>query len=85
MMTDLACATGDFTSVTLYDTLGVEATEFIINQCELTTIFCTSDKIAGLAQSKIAEKIPTLTNLVIIDKSIVSDIEIGEKAGIKIY
>ena len=42
---DLACINSDITSVTLYDTLGVESTEYIINQCELKTIFCTSDKI----------------------------------------
>ncbi len=45
IITDLACLCSDITSVTLYDTLGAEATEYIINQCELKTIFCTSDKI----------------------------------------
>jgi long-subunit acyl-CoA synthetase (AMP-forming) len=28
---DLACVCYDFVSVTLYDTLGIEATDFIIN------------------------------------------------------
>ena len=31
VMVDLACLCSDVTSVTLYDTLGVESTEYIIN------------------------------------------------------
>ena len=40
MIIDLACILGGLTSVTLYDTLGSDSTGFIINQCELKTIFC---------------------------------------------
>jgi len=52
LMVDLACLMSDVTSVTLYDTLGAESTEYIVNQCELKTIFCTADKIELLAKSK---------------------------------
>lgn len=38
MITDLALAMSNITSVTLYDTLGAESTQYIINQCELSTI-----------------------------------------------
>lgn len=40
MLVDLACILSGLTSVTLYDTLGTESTSFIVNQCELKTIFC---------------------------------------------
>ena len=40
MIFDLACAISGLTSVTLYDTLGAESTGYILNQCELKTVFC---------------------------------------------
>ena len=81
---DLACICFDLVSVTLYDTLGTEATEFIINQCELTTVFCTADKIGLLAKSKEEGKIPTLANLILMDYGKVEDISMAEKAGFKL-
>ena len=40
MLVDLACILSGLSSVTLYDTLGAESSAYIINQCELKTIFC---------------------------------------------
>lgn len=39
MIFDLACCISGLTSVTLYDTLGAEATGYILNQCEVKTVF----------------------------------------------
>jgi long-chain acyl-CoA synthetase len=75
----------DITSVTLYDTLGVESTDFIINQCELKTVFCTADKISQLAGSLQNESTPSLQNLVLLDNAKMEEIEVGEAAGLKIY
>ena len=45
MKADLACVLSAMTSVTLYDTLGEDSTRYIIEQCELKTVFVTQDKI----------------------------------------
>lgn len=51
-ITDLACALGNITSVTLYDTLGADSTEYIVDQSELATIFVQADKIKELSNIK---------------------------------
>lgn len=67
MTTDLACIFNDITSVPFYDTLGMGAIEFIINQTELTTVCCTADKIKVLTKMKRNGKIDTLENLIVFD------------------
>ena len=47
-------------SVALYDTLGATAKETIIDECELTTIFCSGDLVDSLIELKKAGKVPTL-------------------------
>lgn len=45
----------NITSVSLYDTLGVDATKFILNQTELTTMIVANEYILKLADLKIAD------------------------------
>ncbi|KAI8919305.1 hypothetical protein DFJ77DRAFT_487409 [Powellomyces hirtus] len=52
-------------TVPLYDTLGNEAIEFIVNETETTTIAATSDKAKVLINMK--EKIPSLKLIVVMD------------------
>lgn len=40
------------TVVTLYDTLGKESVEFILNQTSIKTVVCSADKIKGLLDLK---------------------------------
>ena len=74
-MVDLACLMSDITSVTLYDTLGDDSTAYIVNQCELKTIFCTADKISQLAS--LMPKMKSLKNLVLMDSGTVYDVDEG--------
>ena len=71
--------------MTLYDTLGEDSTSFIINQCEIKTIFCTSDKIQILADLKQKEEIPTLENVVLLDAGKYEQTKAGEDAGLHIF
>ena len=41
------------TTVAFYDTLGVDATKFIINQTELTTMAVSIDFVSQFAQMKL--------------------------------
>ncbi|KAJ3024216.1 Long chain acyl-CoA synthetase 7 peroxisomal [Thoreauomyces humboldtii] len=52
-------------TVPLYDTLGIEAIEFIIGETELSAVVATTDKAKILA--RMSEKIPTLKLLIIMD------------------
>lgn len=67
IITDIALAMTNVTSVTLYDTLGAESTEYIIDQCELSTICLTADKIKDLLKLKHEGKISSLTNFILFD------------------
>lgn len=44
-ITDFGCIVAGITSVPLYDTLGQESIEYIINQTLLKTVVCSADKI----------------------------------------
>ena len=44
------------TTVAMYDTLGEEASRYVINQTELITIACSKDYVKKLSNMKIADK-----------------------------
>ncbi|KAJ3357616.1 Long-chain-fatty-acid--CoA ligase 6 [Allomyces javanicus] len=54
-----------YTTVPLYDTLGDEAIEYIINQTEMRVCFATYDKAQKLI--KLKAKLPTLDTVVVMD------------------
>ena len=54
--------------VPLYDTLGPDTIEFIVNQTGLQTIVCSSKELASLAA--VAHKCPTLRAVVVTDLSV---------------
>ena len=60
IITDLALASTGIVSVSLYDTLGADSTEFIAGQTELFTIFTSQDKIAVLVKLRNEGKIDSL-------------------------
>jgi long-subunit acyl-CoA synthetase (AMP-forming) len=48
MVTDLGAALTGITVVTLYDTLGLDATDYILEQTKLETVVVSADKITNL-------------------------------------
>ena len=85
IVTDLAWAWANITSVTLYDTLGAESTEYIIDQWELKTICLSRDKIKSLTNLKKAGKLNTLQNFIVLDKVTEEDEKLCEELEIKVY
>lgn len=69
LICELACILFGITSVSLYENQGIESTEFILNQTNLTTIFCSKDTL---------EMIKTLKNFGKIENIICFDQTIGE-------
>lgn len=70
---DIALQSYNKVSVSLYDTLGKDSVEYIINHSHLTVIFSTSDHIPNLL--KLAPRVPFLKLIVCID-----DLPSGTKA-----
>ncbi|CAI2360108.1 unnamed protein product [Moneuplotes crassus] len=85
VIADLACAMGDVSVVTLYDTLGADSTRYIIDQCQLKTIFVTRDKIPGLLKLAKDGKVDCLKNLVLLDKFTEGDVKACDEVGIKVH
>ena len=85
ILADLSSAMSNITSVTLYDTLGAESTEYIINQCELTTIYLTADKIKGLIDLKKEGKVDNLKNFIVFDDISEEEVKLWEESDIKVY
>jgi long-chain acyl-CoA synthetase len=62
---DLACQSQSLYSVSLYDTLGPDTTEYIVNHSSLTSIAASIDHIPTLL--KLASRCPTLKIIVSLD------------------
>lgn len=81
-MSELAGYMYNYTSVPLYDTLGVSSIEFIVNQTEMTTVIASADKAAILLDMK--STLPTVKHIVVmgtLDDALVSE---GKEQGVSI-
>ena len=66
-MTDWACIKAGITSVPLYDTLGKESIDFILDQCHIRTVVCSADKVKVLIDLRKVGKIPYLHTVIFFD------------------
>jgi long-chain acyl-CoA synthetase len=81
------------TTIALYDTLGVEAAKYVVNQTELTTVALQGNLAANMIKMKQEEidagesegKMRRLSNLIVYDKVDDDVKKNAEKAGITIY
>ena len=60
IITELASISQSGTTVAFYDTLGPDSVEFVINQTQLTTIFCAGQYVKTLLQLKSQGRVPSL-------------------------
>ncbi|PNP41074.1 AMP-binding enzyme [Trichoderma gamsii] len=74
-ITDLALASQSLFAVSLYETLGPDASEYIINHAELACVACSLPHIPTLL--KLAPRIPTLKLIISLD-----ELEQGEQEGL---
>jgi long-chain acyl-CoA synthetase len=82
---DFASGLFGISTVPLYDTLGTVATEFILNETELKTVFLSNDKIDAILELKANDQTGRLKNLVSFETA---DEEIKGRVrdlGLKIY
>ena len=71
--------------VPLYDSLSQENIEWIINQCELTTVVTTTPLLSKLIQLKTENKVKTLKNLITIEDPTADEIELCKKHELQLY
>ena len=64
-VSELACAAYNMYIVALYDTLGPDTVEYVINHAEIETVVCTKDHVVDLL--KLHEKIPQLKAILCLD------------------
>ena len=68
VLVDLAAGFDSAISVSYYDTLGPDSVSFVTNQTGLTTIACSNDKIANLAELKTKGDMISLKNIIAFDQ-----------------
>jgi long-chain acyl-CoA synthetase len=91
-LTNLANMHQNITTVSLYDTLGVDATKFIVNQTELTTMIVSNDYISKIIKMKAeddaaeAPKLFRLKNIVGFEDTVTEEQkEAAKKVGIELF
>lgn len=66
VLAEYACYGQNLCTVPLYDTLGPEAAEFIIRQAEVSTVFCSRDKVATLISISQSGRVPSLKTIIVL-------------------
>lgn len=62
---DWACSISGFFVVALYDTLGPDVVEYIIDHAEIETVLCTKNHVVDLIKQR--SKLPNLKGIISID------------------
>lgn len=65
VIADLALQAYSLVNVSLYDTLGPDAVEFILNHSEISVVFCSGDRIGNFIE--ISKKCPKLKYLISLE------------------
>lgn len=82
VITDFSCILTGITVVTLYDTLGKESLEFILDQTYIKTIVLSADKIKNITDLKKEGKIPKTTHVIYFDEMKPADLEAAQASGL---
>lgn len=67
IITDIANSLYGFTTMPIYDTLGIEAVDHMYNETELSTVFLTCEHIEKVSKRVQGGTIPHLKNLVVLN------------------
>ena len=67
VIADLACILSAVTVVPLYETLGKDSIEYILDQTYMRTIVCQGDKIKSIMDLKKDGKIKNVTHVIYLD------------------
>ncbi|KAI8139562.1 hypothetical protein BJV82DRAFT_646093 [Fennellomyces sp. T-0311] len=84
-ITEQASYRQGFIIVALYDTLGAEAIDYIVNQTDMEFIVASADKLANITRLK--ERLPTIKTVIIMDGDALkeADKKAAQDAGLEVY
>lgn len=82
VLTDLTNLCYGYVTMPLYDTLGEEAVDFMLEETELTTLFLTSEHIKKHTKRIKAGKAKFLKNLVILDEKMITASDLQDLEGV---
>lgn len=84
VVTDAACIVSGVTCVTLYDTLGKESIDYILEQTYMKTIVLQGDKLKNIVDLKKEGKLRQLTHAIYYDEVKQTEIEGAQSAGLTV-
>ncbi|KAI8889705.1 acetyl-CoA synthetase-like protein [Backusella circina FSU 941] len=83
-MTEIACYKHAFIIVALYDTLGAEAMEYIVNQTDMEYIVLSTDKLKNI--TKIKNQLPSLKTVIVMEPTLdEANRTLAKEAGLDIH
>ena len=89
VVADLGCQKNSITIVTIYDTLGVQAIEFIFNQTLLTSILMESKTLNKIISLKKENKVGHLQNIIVLpcenDDEMEANFKLCKELGFNMY
>ncbi|XP_068181118.1 long-chain-fatty-acid--CoA ligase 1-like isoform X3 [Antennarius striatus] len=83
-VTELACYTYSLVAVPLYDTLGLQAIQYIVDKASIKTVVCDVDDKVTLLLDCIKDKKHTLKTIVVMETPDAGLVSRGQEAGIHI-
>lgn len=82
VITDFGCILSGITVVTLYDTLGKESLEYILDQTYNKTIVLSADKLKNIFELKKEGRIKGTTHIIYFDELKEADLKNAETVGL---
>jgi long-chain acyl-CoA synthetase len=83
-ITDLGASMTNITVVTLYDTLGKDSIDYILNVCKIRTVVVSADKIRTLLDLQKEGRLAHLKNLIVFDVASPADEELAASLNVKL-
>ncbi|XP_022527740.1 long-chain-fatty-acid--CoA ligase 1b [Astyanax mexicanus] len=83
-ITELACYTYSLVAVPLYDTLGAEAIDYIMEKTGISTVVCDVAVKAGLLLDGVSGKAHSLRMLIVMEEIDAALVARGQECGVKI-
>lgn len=73
------------TTIGFFDSMGLSAVDYIVNQTELTTLFLSNEYIQKVVTMKKEGLAKTLTSVVTFDEPTKAHVESAASVGVKVY
>ena len=83
-VSDFAAMISGITNITLYDTLGKDSIDYILDQCYVRTVITSADKLKVLTEIKKNGLLKVVTHVIYFDKIEDADLENARSAGLTV-